>query len=324
MDLFEYDRMLNVSVLCGVDEAGRGPLAGDVYAAAAVLPEGIQIEGLNDSKKLTEKKRELLYEQIVSCALDYCVATATAEEIDQCNILNATFLAMKRAVEGLKQKPELVLVDGNRLPSLGLPAQCLVKGDGISASVAAASILAKVSRDHYMKRMAEKYPEYQFEKHKGYGTKLHYELLDRYGPCEIHRKSFLKKLQDTSKPNGHLVGIAGEKAACIYLEKHGYEIVARNYRSTYGEIDIIARNEEILAFVEVKTRAPHSLIAPAAAVNQAKQGKIVKTALSYLSEFGMALQPRFDVAEILLRQNSKPLIHYIENAFTSDGLGKYL
>ena len=228
MDLFEYDRMLNVSVLCGVDEAGRGPLAGDVYAAAAVLPEGIQIEGLNDSKKLTEKKRELLYEQIVSCALDYCVATATAEEIDQCNILNATFLAMKRAVEGLKQKPELVLVDGNRLPSLGLPAQCLVKGDGISASVAAASILAKVSRDHYMERMAEKYPEYQFEKHKGYGTKLHYELLDRYGPCEIHRKSFLKKLQDTSKPNGHLVGIAGEKAACIYLEKHGYEIVARH------------------------------------------------------------------------------------------------
>lgn len=218
MNLFEYDRMLNISVLCGVDEAGRGPLAGDVYAAAVILPKGTEIEGLNDSKKLTERKRELLYEQITSCALDYCVATATAEEIDTYNILNATFLAMKRAVDGLNRKPELVLVDGNRLPPLDLPAQCLVKGDATSASVAAASILAKVSRDRYMRHMAEKYPQYQFEKHKGYGTKLHYELLDQYGPCEIHRKSFLKKTQSASKPNNHLVGIAGEKLSAYILK----------------------------------------------------------------------------------------------------------
>lgn len=196
MTLFEYDSEIrkDFPVICGIDEAGRGPLAGDVYAAAVIFDEEIVIEGINDSKKLSEKKRELLYDEIVSKARAYCVASATAEEIDTVNILQATFLAMKRAYEGLGITADLALIDGNRTPDLPCGMRTVVKGDGLSASIAAASILAKVSRDRYMKELAEKYPEYCFEKHKGYGTKLHCELILKYGPCPIHRKTFLKKL----------------------------------------------------------------------------------------------------------------------------------
>ena len=196
MTLFEFDTEFRKQngVFCGVDEAGRGSLAGDVYAAAVILPEGVLIEGINDSKKLSEKKRELLYDEIIEKADAYCVATASVEEIDKLNILGATFLAMKRAVEGLGTKVELALVDGNRTPPLDCRVETLVKGDGTSASIAAASILAKVERDRYMKKLAEEYPEYQFEKHKGYGTKLHNELILKYGASPVHRKSFLRKL----------------------------------------------------------------------------------------------------------------------------------
>lgn len=196
MTLFEFDSEFRKQngIFCGVDEAGRGPLAGDVYAAAVILPEGVLIEGINDSKKLSEKKRELLYDEIIEKADAYCVATASVEEIDELNILGATFLAMKRAVEGLGTKVELALVDGNRTPPLDCRVETLVKGDGTSASIAAASILAKVERDRYMKKLAEEYPEYQFEKHKGYGTKLHNELILKYGASPVHRKTFLRKL----------------------------------------------------------------------------------------------------------------------------------
>lgn len=198
MTLFEYDENIRNNdsiVLCGVDEAGRGPLAGDVYAAAVVFESGTVIEGINDSKKLSEKKRELLYDEIIAKAKAYCIATASVEEIDELNILNATYLAMKRAVEGLGLIPDLALIDGNRLPpELPCKAETIVKGDGTSASIAAASILAKVARDRYMKVLAEKYPQYQFEKHKGYGTKLHTELILANGPSEVHRKTFLRKL----------------------------------------------------------------------------------------------------------------------------------
>ena len=198
MTLFEYDENIRNNdsiVLCGVDEAGRGPLAGDVYAAAVVFESGTVIEGINDSKKLSEKKRELLYDEIIAKAKAYCIATASVEEIDELNILNATYLAMKRAVEGLGLTPDLALIDGNRLPpELPCKAETIVKGDGTSASIAAASILAKVARDRYMKELAEKYPQYQFEKHKGYGTKLHTELILAHGPSEVHRKTFLRKL----------------------------------------------------------------------------------------------------------------------------------
>lgn len=181
-------------IICGVDEAGRGPLAGSVYAAAVVLEKGQTIEGVNDSKKLSEKKRELLFDKIINECKDYSIGTASEKEIDELNILQATFLAMKRAVDGLSVKPDCALVDGNQIPNLDCDVTTVVKGDAKSESIAAASILAKVSRDRYMLEMAEKYPQYGFEKHKGYGTKLHYEMIEKYGICDIHRKTFLKKV----------------------------------------------------------------------------------------------------------------------------------
>ena len=182
------------SVVCGVDEAGRGPLAGPVYAAAVILPDGLENMGINDSKKMSEKKREQLFDIIIENATAYGIGFATETEIDEINILNATFLAMRRAVEAMGVKPDLVLVDGNRKPGTGYEEMTLVKGDAKSISISAASILAKVSRDRYMKDLAERHPEYKFEQHKGYGTKLHYEMIEQYGILPDHRRSFLKKI----------------------------------------------------------------------------------------------------------------------------------
>ena len=183
-----------VKLLCGVDEAGRGPLAGPVCAAAVMLPQNCLIEGLNDSKKLSEKKREALYDEILNRAVSYGIAFATVEEIEEHNILGATFLAMNRAIAGLDPKPELALIDGNRCTGIQIPSRCIVGGDGKCADIAAASVLAKVTRDRYMLQMAEQYPEYSFEKHKGYGTKAHYAAIREYGPSPIHRPSFLRKM----------------------------------------------------------------------------------------------------------------------------------
>ena len=183
-----------ISPICGVDEAGRGPLAGPVCAAAVILPQGIVIDSLNDSKKLTEKRREKLYDIITSSAVSYGIAFASVEEIEELNILNASMLAMKRAMEKLSVKPALALIDGNKTPDTDIPCRFVIGGDAKCADIAAASILAKVTRDRLMLEMAEKYPEYHFEKHKGYGTKLHYEALREFGACEIHRMSFLRKL----------------------------------------------------------------------------------------------------------------------------------
>ena len=198
MDWLEYENEAlaeGYQIICGIDEAGRGPLAGPVCAACVVLKKGDVIEGVNDSKKLTEKKREALYDVIKEQALDYSIAFASEKEIDEINILQATFLAMRRAFEGLtKVKPDIALIDGNAKPGLDVTERTVVKGDAKSANISAASILAKVTRDRYMLEMAEKYPKYQFDKHKGYGTKLHYEMIEKYGICEIHRKSFLKKI----------------------------------------------------------------------------------------------------------------------------------
>lgn len=183
------------SCICGVDEAGRGPLAGPVCAAAVILPEGAVIEELDDSKKLTEKKREKLYDIIKETAVAYSVAYGTLEEIETVNILEATYLAMNRAIEGLSVKPDFALIDGNRVPrGIKIPCETIVKGDSKSMSVAAASVLAKVTRDRLMLEYDKKYPEYNFKKHKGYGTKEHTELIKQYGPCEIHRLSFLKNI----------------------------------------------------------------------------------------------------------------------------------
>ncbi|MGN1130849.1 MAG: ribonuclease HII [Ruminococcus sp.] len=197
MDWLQYEKSAQekgFKYICGVDEAGRGPLAGPVCAAAVILPDNMIIDGVNDSKKLTEKKREMLFDVIKEKALAYSIAFATVEEIEKLNILNATMLAMKRAVEGLEIKADYAMIDGNRLPPIDIPCEYIVKGDAKSMSIAAASILAKVSRDRLCYEYAEKYPEYGFDKHKGYGTKLHTEAILNYGPCEIHRRSFLKKI----------------------------------------------------------------------------------------------------------------------------------
>ncbi len=197
MELLEFENSIyaqGFSAVCGVDEAGRGPLAGPVCAGAVILKKGQIIEGVNDSKKLSEKKRDVLFDIIKSEALAYGIGWADVEEIEEINILNAAMLAMKRAVEALSIKPDFALIDGNKTPILNIPSLAVVKGDSRSESIAAASILAKVSRDRLMIELAEKYPEYQFEKHKGYGTKLHREMLLKYGPCEVHRPSFLKKI----------------------------------------------------------------------------------------------------------------------------------
>lgn len=194
-ELFEFDAnvRLHFPVFCGVDEAGRGPLAGDVYAAAVILPPDIEIAGLNDSKKLSEKRREELAPVIQEKALAYCIASSTVEEIERINILQAALLAMHRAVEGLSVVPDYVLTDGNQPPVVPMPVGTLVQGDARSASIAAASVLAKTARDAALRQLDEEYPEYGFAKHKGYGTKAHYAALDAYGPCPAHRPSFLKK-----------------------------------------------------------------------------------------------------------------------------------
>ena len=182
-----------LKLICGVDEAGRGPLAGPVCAAAVILPPHIEIPGLNDSKKLTDKKRRELFPVIKEQAIAYGIGLAGHEEIDRINILQATYLAMERAIAQLSVKPELVLIDGNRAKDFGLPVQTVIKGDSLSASIAAASVLAKVTRDDLMLDAAKDYPQYAFDVHKGYGTKAHYEALTTHGPSPIHRMSFLKK-----------------------------------------------------------------------------------------------------------------------------------
>jgi len=200
IDMFFYENLQKqqgFQMICGVDEAGRGPLAGPVCAAAVILPEDVNVPGLNDSKKLSDKRRREIFPLIKEQAIAYCVAFSTEQEIDEINILQATFLAMQRAIDGLQVKADFALIDGNREKDFGLPVKTIVGGDGLSASIAAASILAKVTRDDYMLELAEKYPQYGFDVHKGYGTKAHYEALAQFGPSEVHRMTFLKKLYGT-------------------------------------------------------------------------------------------------------------------------------
>ena len=188
------DAYSQYQLICGVDEAGRGPLAGPVCAAAVILPKHLEIPGLNDSKKLSDKRRRELFPLIQAQSVSYGIAFASQEEIDERNILQATFLAMRRALGQLDPRPELALIDGNRQTDFGLPCETVIKGDSLSANIAAASVLAKVTRDDWMIAAAEQYPGYGFEIHKGYGTKAHYAALEKLGPCPIHRRTFLKKL----------------------------------------------------------------------------------------------------------------------------------
>ena len=315
MTLWEYDLSLGIPGFCGVDEAGRGPLAGDVYAAAVILDPDNPIDGLNDSKKLTEKRREALFPVIQEKALAWSVGVATVDEIDTYNILQATFLAMRRAVEGLRVKPVMALVDGNRSPGLPVPTRLLVKGDGTSASVAAASILAKVSRDHYMMKLAEQYPQYRFDQHKGYGTKLHYELLDQYGISPVHRRSFLKKyLQQQPQTTGG----RGEAIASQYLVGQGCAILTGGYHTPLGEVDLIARKDGFVIFAEVKTGTAGC---PGERVDDRKQLRLLRAASQWLEEHPTLLQPRFDVIEVLLDPRTGDLdsVHWMQDAFGLEG-----
>ncbi|RGQ43766.1 ribonuclease HII [[Clostridium] leptum] len=279
--------------MCGVDEAGRGPLAGPVYAAAVILPPGLEIEGANDSKKLTEKKREALFLEIKEKALAYCVASASEREIDDINILNATYLAMARAVEGLSVKADYALIDGNRMPRLSVPGETIVKGDGLSMSIACASILAKVTRDHVMMEWDQRYPQYQFAKHKGYGTKLHMDLIRRYGPCELHRQSFLKKIlgADASRTTrAQSIGKGRSSGSRLFGEKR-LSHFREELSLPYGETDIIAEDGQYIIFVEVKTRNPGTMAGGAESVDEAKRKRLAQTAQTYLSEHPSGLQP---------------------------------
>jgi len=339
-------RASGFEAVCGIDEAGRGPLAGPVFAAAVILPAGLDLPGLDDSKKLSGKTRERLYGEIVEKALAYGIASAGHEEIDELNILNATFLAMNRAFDAMGAKPSIALIDGNRDPKIRCRAKCVVGGDWKSASIAAASILAKVARDRHMLGMAETYPQYGFEKHKGYGTELHFEKLREFGPSEIHRLSFLKKWMAANgepkgagaSPVGGLQaygggpgkskedpratarerGKWGEKQALEYLKGKGYIEVKEGFRTRFGEIDLIVENSEYLVFAEVKLRKSSAFAYAREFVGREKQRKITATANLWLASHKTKLQPRFDVVEVYAPDGEgteSPEIVHIENAF---------
>ena len=321
MDLWTQERMYwreGRETLCGVDEAGAGPLAGPVYAAAVILPREIELPGLRDSKELSERQREALYTAITAQAAAWAVASASVEEIDRLDILNARLLAMQRALDALPVKPDLALVDGNRdrgsRVSITTPHVTLVGGDGRSASIAAASVLAKVSRDRYVvSQLDPRYPQYQFARHKGYGTRVHYEMLDRYGPCPAHRKTFLKKWEQ--KKRTREAGNRGEAAVALYLEKRGYEILARQWKCRGGELDLIAREPGgILCFVEVKLRGPRSKGLPREFVDAKKQAKLRKAASLWLADQDSDAPARFDVAEVYEEQGALRIV-YLEDAF---------
>lgn len=333
--LREFDRAFSVP-LCGLDEAGRGPLAGPVFAACVILKPGAELPGLNDSKKLTEKRREALYEDILGKGLAWFgIGSASPEEIDQINILQATFLAMNRAYdrmlagEGVPEEfqPRLALVDGNRDPGLPIRTRTVVKGDGKSAAIAAASVLAKVSRDRCMAELDALYPQYQLAKHKGYPTKLHYELITKHGVSPIHRRTFLKNLAEHQRPKpedtaAQRTGKAGEDYTAGWLVRQGYEILERNWRCPWGEADLIARKGGTAAFVEVKSRVPGAMVTPLEAVNRQKRQRLLKTAEAWLAQNGGDLQPRMDVAAVAVTEETgRQLISgfdYYEGAFEKE------
>jgi len=291
------------AVVCGVDEAGRGPLAGDVFAAACILPEDFDTAGLDDSKKLSPKKRDALYDRIKAGAIAFAVARVSAEEIDRINILNAAMTAMHHAIDALSVRPDYALVDGDKLRGFTVPAECIVQGDGKSASIAAASILAKVERDRYMLEMAKRYPGYGFEKHKGYGTKAHYDAIASLGVCEIHRKTFLKKIHTPEIPRltedeRQLAGKYGEDCAARFLEGLGYTILARNYRTRDGELDIVARDGNEIVFAEVKERQSDVFGSGVEGVTEEKVACLKKCAEAWLAENAPQSRSRFDVVEV--------------------------
>lgn len=318
-DRFEFEKTVAESrgfaSWCGTDEAGRGPLAGPVYAAAVYLGDA-QISGLDDSKKLSAKKRDLLFDEICEKTV-WSIRSVSAREIDETDILSAAQKAMREAVADVAARCgcEGVLVDGNIARGFPLPSVCVVGGDAKCASIAAASILAKVARDRDLVRMEEQYPGYGFAQHKGYGTKAHYAALDELGPCAEHRMTFLKKYfaAKGEKPAPSR-GEMGENEALNYFKKKGYKLAEKNFRTRFGEIDLIVTNREYVVFAEVKLRRSADFAAGAEFVDSRKQERVRTAAQEWLQQHDCALQPRFDAVIIYDGEKGKSLEH-IENAF---------
>ncbi|NLK37196.1 MAG: ribonuclease HII [Epulopiscium sp.] len=319
-ELLSYERSYyakGIEYIAGIDEVGRGPLAGPVVAAAVILPKECKIHGINDSKKLSEQKREELYHVILEKALAYGIGVVSQERIDEINILQATYEAMRMALEQLAVTPQQILADAVTIPGVMLPQKGIVKGDAKSISIGAASILAKVTRDRMMIEWDAAYPQYGFASHKGYGSAEHIKVIKQQGLCPLHRRSFVKNLmgEGKSQSQNKQKGNHGERLAAKEMKRLGYEIVGGNYHSPWGEIDIIARKDGYLIFTEVKYRTGTNKGLPREAVHETKQKRMIETAKAYLAEFSLAEENvRFDVAE-LMEQGGKTLFHYIENAF---------
>lgn len=308
-----YERAYqSFGAVCGVDEAGRGPLAGPVAAAAVILPEGCEILYLNDSKKLSPARRELLFDEIREKAVGCAVGIVSPERIDEINILQATYEAMRAAIRELKRQPDVLLNDAVTIPGMAIHQVPIIKGDAKSVSIAAASVLAKVTRDRMMTEYDKLYPEYGFAQHKGYGTAQHIAVLREFGPCPIHRRSFIgrydkedqrglrcsggERMPDTEKRNRRQLGALYEQKAEEYLKAQGVTILQRNYRTRSGEIDLIGQDGAYLVFFEVKYRSGTDFGAPFAAIDWRKRRKITDTARHYLyaQHYGADTPVRFD------------------------------
>lgn len=324
ISLYEFDdayRSHKNVVLCGVDEAGRGPLAGPVCAAAVILDPENPISGLNDSKKLSEKKREELFPEIREKALAYGIAFSSHITIDRKNILAATLEAMSEAVQSLSITPTLVLIDGDRPPKVeeSVQVKTIIRGDRLSASIAAASILAKVTRDRFMLQMDKEYPGYFFAQHKGYGTELHYDALRKLGASPIHRKTFLKNF-DPTKPSRKEIGEWGEEYVEKILKEQGFTILARNYKVLKGELDIVAQKKGLLIVGEVKCYRKGTSYQPRSAVTLSKQKKIRWATEAFLEEYPIEATIRFDVFEIIVNDEKglkAESFVWIKDAFAS-------
>ena len=319
-EILTYERGLweaGYDLIAGIDEVGRGPLAGPVVAAAVILPKECKIEGVNDSKKLSAKKREELYDIILEKAVSYGIGVVSNERIDEINILQATYEAMREALSQMKPKADYILADAVTIPMVSTPQRGIIKGDAKSMSIGAASIIAKVYRDRLMEAYEEVYPGYGFASNKGYGAAEHIEGLKKLGPTPIHRKTFLKNLLpqegDTATDKGH----RGEALAAKQMEKMGYEILERNFHALKAEIDIIAKKDNTVVFTEVKYRKNEEMGTPAEAVGYQKQQNIIRAAKVYIAQNCLMEEGydfRFDVAEILT-QDGKTYFRYTEDAF---------
>lgn len=312
---FDKNKSKNIDYLAGIDEAGRGPLAGPVTAAAVIIEKENDL--INDSKKLSEKKREKAYKWITENAVSWAVASVGIKKIDEINILNASLLAMEKAVSKLKVTPQKCLIDGNRIPKNMNNAEAVIKGDKISYCIAAASIIAKVTRDNIMKKWHKVYKEYHFDKHKGYGTKLHLKAIEEYFPTPLHRLSFapVSAFKFPPYPNRIKLGKWGENWAIYYLIHKGYKFVQRNYfGGKFGEIDIIMKKNERYIFVEVKTRGPKDHYDVVESITRAKVSKMLKCSDHYfynrkIDEFEVG----FDAIIVNAKNWQKPEIEHFED-----------